>query len=131
MIVTPLIVGIGVGCGVHAVKRWRLQPFDEPVGLAGGSGRAITLTTLTTVIGFAAMLVADHRGIRSLGLVMSVGLAGVWAVTIFLLPSVLSLRGGVRERVPVTPRSAREPDEDDDGAADLVGAGSEAQRDEG
>ncbi|MBL0927208.1 MAG: MMPL family transporter [Phycisphaerales bacterium] len=97
MIVMPLIVGIGVGCGVHAVRRWRLQPLDRPPGLAGGSGRAITLTTVTTVIGFATMLVAEHRGIRSLGFVMSVGLVGVWLVTILILPAVLGLRraGGV------------------------------------
>jgi len=92
LIVMPLIVGIGVGCGVHAVRRWRLQPSDPPPGLAGGSGRAVTLTTLTTVIGFATLILGEHRGIRSLGLVMSLGLVLVWAVTIFVLPAVLSLR---------------------------------------
>lgn len=95
MIVMPLIVGIGVGCGVHAVRRWRLQPRDEPLGLAGGSGRGMTLTTLTTVIGFAAMLIAQHRGIRSLGFVMSVGLVMVWAVTILILPAVLRARARI------------------------------------
>lgn len=94
MIVLPLLIGIGVGCGVHAVRRWRLQPNDHPLGLAGGSGRAITLTTLTTVFGFAAMMTGQHRGIWSLGFVMSVGLAAVWAVTILVLPAVLRLRRG-------------------------------------
>ncbi len=92
MIVMPLIVGIGVGCGVHCVRRWRLQPNDEPLGLAGGSGRGMTLTTLTTVIGFATMTIAQHRGIQSLGFVMSVGLMMVWGVTILVLPALLTLR---------------------------------------
>ncbi|MBL8746954.1 MAG: MMPL family transporter [Phycisphaerae bacterium] len=92
MIVLPLLIGIGVGCGVHAVRRWRLQPNDHPLGLAGGSGRAITLTTLTTVFGFATMMTGQHRGIWSLGLVMSVGLLAVWAVTVLVLPAVLRLR---------------------------------------
>lgn len=96
MIVMPLLAGIGVGCGVHAVRRWRLQPHDPPPGLAGGSGRAITLTTLTTVLGFAALIPGEHRGIQSLGIVMSLGLAMVWAVTIFILPAVLGLRGRMR-----------------------------------
>lgn len=94
MIVLPLLIGIGVGCGVHAVRRWRLQPNDHPLGLAGGSGRAVTLTTLTTVIGFASMMTGEHRGIWSLGFVMSVGLGAVWAVTILFLPAVLRLRRG-------------------------------------
>ena len=92
LIVMPLIVGIGVGCGVHAVRRWRMQPFDPPPGLAGGSGRAITMTAMTTIIGFATLITGQHRGIRSLGLVMSTGLAMVWVVTILVLPAVLKLR---------------------------------------
>lgn len=100
LIVMPLIVGIGVGCGVHAVKRWRLQPRDLPPGLAGGSGRAITLTTLTTIIGFAVLIAGEHRGIRSLGVVMSLGLAMVYVVTILVLPSILRLRSGRNESRP-------------------------------
>lgn len=98
MIVMPLIVGIGVGSGVHVVRRWRLQPRDEPPGLAGGSGRAITLTTLTTVAGFASMMLAQHRGIQSLGFTMTVGLMMVWLVTIVVLPAILRLRAGAASR---------------------------------
>lgn len=93
LIVMPLIVGIGVSCGVHAVRRWRMQPDDPPPGLAGGSGRAITLTTLTTIIGFGALCVGEHRGIRSLGATMSLGLTLVWLATVLVLPAVLRLRG--------------------------------------
>lgn len=92
MIVLPLIVGLGVSAGVHTTHRWRQQPHDRPAGLVGGSGRAVTLTILTTVIGFACMMFAEHRGIRSLGMVMSIGLALVWVATVFLLPAILRLR---------------------------------------
>lgn len=91
-IVMPLIVGIGVDAGVHAVHRWKLQPHDPPAGLAGGTGRAITLTSLTTAIGFACMTTAHHQGIKSLGLVMTIGLATTWAAALFALPPLLRLR---------------------------------------
>lgn len=91
-IVMPLIIGLGVDAGVHAVHRWRTQPGDAPAGLAGGTGRAITLTTLTTAIGFACMMIGEHRGVRSLGLVMSMGLVFVWVASVFVLPPVLRLR---------------------------------------
>ncbi len=91
-IVAPLILGLGVTAGVNAVHRWIQQPADKPAGLAGGAGRAITFTLATTIIGFAAMLTAEHRGIRSLGLVMTLGLAAVWTATVLLLPAVLRLR---------------------------------------
>jgi hopanoid biosynthesis associated RND transporter like protein HpnN len=98
-IVLPLMFGIGVDSGVHAVHRWRQQPHDAPAGLAGGTGRAITVTMLTTVAGFACMLVAEHRGIRSLGFVMSVGLVMVWAGAVFVLPPILRLRSRWRTAV--------------------------------
>ena len=88
----PLILGLGVDCGVHAVHRWLMQPASRPRGLAGGTGRAITLTTLTTAIGFACMMTAKHKGIQSLGFVMVVALTLTWAATVFVLPSVLALR---------------------------------------
>jgi len=91
-IVMPLIAGLGVDAGVHAVHRWRQQPAGAPAGLAGGTGRAIGLTTLTTIIGFACMMTAQHRGIRSLGFVMSLGLGTTWLATVTLLPAILRAR---------------------------------------
>ncbi len=95
-IVMPLIIGLGVDSGVHALHRWRAQPLDSPAGLAGGSGRAITMTTATTAIGFACMMAGSHRGMASLGLVMTLGLVFVWLATVFLLPAVLRVRTTAR-----------------------------------
>lgn len=121
-IVAPLIVGLGVTAGVNAVHRWRQQPHDPPAGLAGGAGRAITLTILSTAIGFACMMTAQHRGIRSLGLVMTIGLGMVWAATVFLLPAVLRLRTKPIYDPPVAPgvpprRASREGARRETGAA--------------
>jgi hopanoid biosynthesis associated RND transporter like protein HpnN len=92
IIVMPLIFGIGVDAGVHVVHRWRAEPYGRPAGLSGGTGRGITLTMMTTMIGFGCMLMAQHRGIRSLGFVMLAGL-GVCLVACYVaLPPVLRLR---------------------------------------
>ena len=92
IIVMPLICGIGVDAGVHMVHRWRVEPFGEPAGLSGGTGRGITLTMITTCIGFGCMLIAQHRGIRSLGFVMVVGLSVTLLACWMILPAVLRLR---------------------------------------
>jgi hypothetical protein len=92
IIVMPLIFGIGVDAGVHMVHRWRQEPFGRPAGLSGATGRGITLTMLTTMIGFGCMLLAQHRGIRSLGFVMIVGLSVTLAACYLVLPAVLRLR---------------------------------------
>ncbi len=92
IIVMPLIFGIGVDVGVHMVHRWRQEPYGRPAGLSGATGRGITLTMLTTMIGFASMLLAQHRGIRSLGFVMVIGLGVTLCACYLVLPAVLRLR---------------------------------------
>ncbi|NNM24723.1 MAG: MMPL family transporter [Phycisphaerales bacterium] len=92
IIVMPLIFGIGVDAGVHVVHRWRSEPYGRPAGLSGGTGRGITLTMISTMIGFGSMLLAEHRGIRSLGFVMLAGLSVCLVACYTLLPAVLRLR---------------------------------------
>ena len=92
MIVMPIILGIGVDAGVHVVHRWRSEPTGQPPGMSGGTGRGITLTMLTTMIGFGCMMIAEHRGIRSLGFVMVAGLTVTLMACWTVLPAALRLR---------------------------------------
>lgn len=92
IIVMPLIFGIGVDAGVHIVHRWRLEPEGIPKGLSGGTGRGITLTMITTIIGFACLMLAHHRGIRGLGFTMTAGLVVTLAACYTALPAALALR---------------------------------------
>jgi hypothetical protein len=87
-----LIFGIGVDAGVHAVHRWRAEPLGRPAGLSGGTGRGITLTMATTMIGFGSMLFAEHRGIKSLAFVMLAGLSVTLLACYTTLPAILRLR---------------------------------------
>ncbi|MDG2201015.1 MAG: MMPL family transporter [Phycisphaerales bacterium] len=96
LMVLPLIFGIGVDAGVHVVHRWRHDPHGMPAGLVGGTGQAITMTMATTIIGFGAMLIAEHRGIRSLSIVMVTGLAITWLACMLVLPAALRLRTRLR-----------------------------------
>ena len=92
MIILPVIFGIGVNAGVHTVHRWRAEPYGRPAGLSGATGRGITLTMLTTMIGFGCLLVAEHRGIRSLAVVMLIGLSITLGACYTVLPAILRLR---------------------------------------
>ena len=99
IIILPIIFGIGVNAGVQMIHRWRQEPNGLPKGLSGGTGRGITLTMVTTMIGFGCLLLAEHRGIRSLGFVMVIGLSVTLAACYTVLPAVLRLRGRAAEAV--------------------------------
>ena len=85
----PILIGCGVDGGVHIVHRFRETSSASTVGRT--TAAAVTLSFLTTIIGFGAMATASHRGVASLGLMMIAGLGCVLVATVLLLPALLKL----------------------------------------
>ncbi len=89
LIVIPLILGIGVDGGVHIVHFFRMQAGRYK--LLSSTITAIMMTSTTTIVGFASLLIARHHGLFSLGLVLSIGVTCCLYVSLLLLPSILTL----------------------------------------
>lgn len=89
LIVLPLILGIGVDDGVHVVHDFRSQ--SHRYELSASTMDAIVLTSLTSMIGFGSMMVAAHRGLYSLGLVLVIGVGSCLFISLVLLPALLTL----------------------------------------
>jgi predicted RND superfamily exporter protein len=89
IITLPLVIGIGIAFGVYVVDR---HDEEGRVSLAGSStGKALLLSALTTIIGFASMTLGEYRGLISLGLVMSIGVALCFLSAALILPQILVL----------------------------------------
>lgn len=82
----PMSVGIGAVYGVHALHRMR-ELNDETL-LSSSTGPALLLSGITTVVGFASLMTAHHRGLASLGFIISVGVAVNFIVSLVFLPAV-------------------------------------------
>lgn len=90
----PLILGIGIDDGVHLCHRFR-HDRGMPLGaIVGGVGKAIFLTTATTMLAFGSLLFAHMRGNVSLGGALFAGVGLCFAMTVTLLPSLLKMLGG-------------------------------------
>jgi Flp pilus assembly protein TadD len=89
----PIIIGTGVDNGVNMVYRWREEQDKSNLILDKSVGKSVTLASLTTIAGFAALIPATHRGISSLGWVLSVGVTFVLIATLFVLPAMFKLVG--------------------------------------
>ncbi len=83
----PMLIGLGIDSAIHIIHR----AHEDRQGL-GGTVRAVAFTALTTAIGFGALVFAEHRGMRSLGLVMGVGSLCCMYVACVVLPLVLVRR---------------------------------------
>ena len=91
LVILPLILGIGVVDGIHIIHRYREEPDKTTTVLSKSTGMAVVLTSLTTMIGFGSMMVADHQGIFSLGLVLTIGVGSCLVASVTIVPAMLKL----------------------------------------
>jgi hopanoid biosynthesis associated RND transporter like protein HpnN len=85
----PMVIGIGVAFGVYTVERF--QEEKRMNLFIGSTGKAVILSTLTAISGFASMLVSQYNGLFSLGLVMTIGITMCLISSMGLLPQVFKL----------------------------------------
>jgi hypothetical protein len=111
LLLLPLIVGVGIDNGVYLVHRFReaTDGADGPLPIAPSAAKAITLASLTNIVGFGSLMLSSHRGIFSLGLVVAVGVVCLWVASVTTLPSLLALIGRRQpaRRVPHQSRSLK------------------------
>ena len=87
----PLILGIGIDDGVHIVHRYRVERYRNLPLVLRSTGRAILLTTLTTVSGFGVLIFALDRSIWAIGTTVAIGIAFAYLATIFVLVPLLAV----------------------------------------
>ncbi len=110
----PLVIGIGVTNGIHILNRFVEE--STPAILGKSTGKAVLVSGMTTVAGFGSLILAKHKGIASLGFVMSVGVTTCMLAALTFLPALLNLlmRVGWKFKKPggenaQSPPSSEEP----------------------
>ena len=91
LVILPLILGIGVVNGIHITHRYREEEDKDASVLTKSTGQAVLLSSLTTMIGFGSMMVANHYGVFSLGLILTLGVFNCLVASVTFLPALLKL----------------------------------------
>lgn len=87
----PLILGIGIDDGVHILHRYRIEGRFSIPTVIRYTGRAILLTSLTTMIAFGSMGLASHRGTASMGQVLFLGVGACFVSSAITLTALIVL----------------------------------------
>jgi predicted RND superfamily exporter protein len=99
----PLILGAAAEYGLNIVMRYMETRREAGAPLiARSTVMAVLVNGLTTIVGFGSLMLADHRGIFGLGLLLSLGTAASLVAALVVLPVILQL---IRPR----PRAAPTP----------------------
>ena len=89
----PLVIGYGIDDHIFLVHRYEATPPAErdPARVLDTTGRAIVLTTLSTMAGFLGLLPAHFVGLRQLGLCGALAVLFCLLAAFLVLPALLAL----------------------------------------
>ena len=100
MIGFPLILGVGVDNGVHVLHDFCSRDRKLRYHLSHATGFGIMIKALTTVLGFGTLMIAQHRGMASLGLILAIGVTCCMLTALVFLPALLNVMGKREKAVP-------------------------------
>ncbi len=89
VVALPLLIGIAVDSGVHILHRFRQEREADVPAVVRHTGRAVTLSGLTTMVGFGALMVARHASMNSFGMVLVFGVSSCLLSAVVFLPALL------------------------------------------
>ena len=90
VVVIPMIMGLGVDNGIHVYMRYREGESVSSM-MDSSTPRSVLISALTTLAAFGSLAVSGHRGLHSMGVLLSVSLLCVIVGTLVVLPAMLSL----------------------------------------
>jgi uncharacterized protein len=88
LIVIPLFIGMSVDSGIHLVNRALETPETATAPFTRSIGKAVLLSNLTTVGGFGSLMISQHAGIFSFGLLLTLAVTSNMLAALIVLPLV-------------------------------------------
>lgn len=88
----PVILGTAEDNGVHMVHRF-IQEKGDLFRTMAGTGRAVLLCAMTTIVGFVSLAFTSHRGLASFALTLTFGITFALLSSLFVLPPLLQFVG--------------------------------------
>ena len=88
VIVLPLLIGLGVAGGVHLVVRSRISRAGVTL-FETNTPRAVLLSALTTIGSFASLATSSHRGMASMGVLLTISIIFTLICTLIVLPQLI------------------------------------------
>jgi predicted RND superfamily exporter protein len=87
----PLIIGIGIDDGVHIIHRWKNEGHGKIRIVFSSTGKAILLTSLTTMFAFGSLVFSAFPAFGQFGGALFLGVAACFLTTALILPGILGL----------------------------------------
>jgi predicted RND superfamily exporter protein len=93
-VILPMIIGMGIDNSIHLMHRY-LEGGRRDAGHAlRTTGRAMSMCSLTTMLGFGSLVTARYQALSTMGWVTILGMGFCLITALSLLPTLLILWKG-------------------------------------
>jgi hypothetical protein len=105
----PITFGIGVDYAVNVVSRFKRDGGRDILAAVRSTGAAVALCSLTTIIGYSSLLMAQNRALFLFGLLAVMGEVACLTVALVSLPALLLVVRRARSARHRPPRRDHHP----------------------
>ena len=91
VVVFPSVIGMGDDAGVHMYHRYLQEGRKSLPFVMKRTGLAVSLSMVTTAVGYGGLLNAHHPGLQSMGYLAIIGLTTTLITAYFVLPALLEV----------------------------------------
>ena len=96
VVIYPVAVGIGVDSGIHLYHRY-LSSKGNMILSVQTTGEAVSLSALTTFLGFGALCFSNNEAVKSMGILAALGIGFTYIASVVVLPSVILIKDKFRK----------------------------------
>ncbi len=93
-VILPMIIGMGIDNSIHLMHRYQEGGSKDPAHALSVTGRAMTMCSLTTMLGFGSLVTARYQALSTMGWVTILGMGFCLMASLTLLPTILILWRG-------------------------------------
>ncbi|MBN2493059.1 MAG: MMPL family transporter [Deltaproteobacteria bacterium] len=97
-IALPITFGIGIDYAVNILNRYRIEGRASMGRVISSTGGAVILCSLTTLIGYSSLLIADTQALVSFGILADIGELASLGAAVFMMPVIVQVFERIRIR---------------------------------
>jgi predicted RND superfamily exporter protein len=99
----PITFGIGVDYAVNVASRWELDGRGDMGDAIRTTGGAVALCSLTTIIGYSSLLLAENRALFLFGLLAVLGELTCLSTAVLVMPALVTWLSRGRRAIALSP----------------------------
>ncbi len=92
MAILPSVLGVGIDSGVYIFHRYKVEKKSTMSQILEKTGKAVILSSSTTMAAFGSLFLARHRGMASMGALGFIGFGCCLLASVVFIPALMEYK---------------------------------------